>query len=109
MTAARRYRSRGAFVASLEFFRGVFGLVRYDNLKAAVAQVLKGRRRVGSNRFVALRSHRGFNSSFYLSGKRGAHEKGRVEGEVACFRRRHLVPVPEVESLAELNDRLEAA
>ena len=41
-----------AHVAAFEWFGGVFDLVRYDNLKAAVAQVLKGRRRVESDRFV---------------------------------------------------------
>ncbi len=84
-------------------------LIRYDNLKAAVAQVMKGRRRVESDRFVALRSHYGFESSFCLSGKQGAHEKGGVESEVGRFRRRHLVPVPKVDSLDELNERLAAA
>ena len=93
-------------VAALSFFGGAFGLIRYDNLKAAVAQVMKGRRRVESDRFVALRSHYGFDSSFCLSGLQGAHEKGGVESEVGRFRRRHLVPVPKVESLAELNRRL---
>ena len=33
----------------------------------------------------------------------GAHEKGGVEGEVGRFRRNHLVPVPAVADLAELN------
>lgn len=96
-------------VAALEFFGGVFDLIRYDNLKAAVAQVMKGRRRVESDRFVALRSHYGFESSFCLTGQRGAHEKGGVESEVGRFRRRHLVPVPRVESLEELNEDLEEA
>ncbi len=36
-------------------------------------------------------------------GIKGAHEKGGVEGQVGWFRRNHLVPVPEVDSLAELN------
>jgi len=98
-----------AHVAALEWFGGVFDVVRYDNLKAAVAQVLKGRRRVESDRFVALRSHYMFESSFCQAGERGAHEKGGVEGEVGRFRRRHLVPIPEVDSLAELNERLEEA
>jgi hypothetical protein len=96
-------------VAALQFFGGVFGLIRYDNLKAAVAKVLKGRRRTESDRFVALRSHYGFESSFCISGQQGAHEKGGVESEVGRFRRRHLVPVPKVESLSELNERLETA
>jgi len=94
-------------VAAFEWFGGVFDLVRYDNLKAAVARVLKGRRRVESDRFVALRSHYRFESAFCLPGEQGAHEKGGVESDVGRFRRRHLVPVPEVDSIAELNERLE--
>ncbi len=98
-----------AHVAAFEWFGGVFDVVRYDNLKAAVARVMKGRRRVESDRFVALRSHYRFDSSFCLSGEQGAHEKGGVEGEVGRFRRHHLVPVPEVSSIEELHERLEEA
>jgi len=98
-----------AHVEALEFFGGVFSLVRYDNLRSAVAKVLKGRRRVESDRFVALRSHYLYESSFTRRGKEGAHEKGGVEGEVGRYRRAHLVPVPEVASLAELNELLRAA
>jgi hypothetical protein len=57
-------------VAALEWFGGVFDLIRYDNLKAAVVRVLKGRRRTESDRFVALRSHYMFESSLCISGKR---------------------------------------
>jgi transposase len=98
-----------AHVAAFEWFGGVFDLVRYDNLKAAVVRVMKGRRRVESDRFVALRSHYRFESSFCLSGEQGAHEKGGVEGDVGRFRRRHLVPVPEVDSIEQLNEQLEEA
>ena len=88
---------------------GVPRRVRYDNLKAAVTRVLAGRDRIESERFTALRSHYGFDSFFCEPGIAGAHEKGGVEGEVGRFRRRHLVPVPRVQSLAELNALLEAA
>ena len=44
-------------VRGFEHFGGVPGRVRYDNLKAAVAKVLRGRNRIESERFVALRSH----------------------------------------------------
>ena len=90
-------------------FGGVPGRLRYDNLKAAVVRVLAGRERVESDRFTALRSHFGFDAFFCAPGIEGAHEKGGVEGEVGRFRRRHLVPVPRVGSLAELNALLEAA
>jgi hypothetical protein len=39
-----------------------FGPARYDNLKPAVIKVLKGRNRTESDRFIALRSHYGFDS-----------------------------------------------
>lgn len=94
-------------VRALEWHGGVFDLIRYDNLKSAVARVLKGRRREESDRFVAMRSHYRFESSFCLPGVKGAHEKGGVEGEIGRFRRRHLVPVPEVSSIEELNELLE--
>ena len=93
-------------VRAFAHFGGVPVRVRYDNLKAAVVKVLKGRDRVESDRFVALRSHYGFESFFCLPGIGGAHEKGGVEGEIGRFRRRHLVPIPKVGSMAELNDLL---
>ena len=89
-------------------FGGVPARIRYDNLKPAVIKVLNGRNRTESDRFVVLRSHYGFDSFFCRPGKDGAHEKGGVEGEIGRFRRRHLVPVPSVTSLAELNRHLAA-
>ena len=80
------------------------GKIRYDNLKAAVARVLGfGRDRVETERWTAFRSHYGFEAFYCQPGIEGAHEKGGVEGEIGWFRRNHLVPVPEVDSLAELN------
>ena len=94
---------------AFEHFGGVPRLIRYDNLKSAVLKVLLGRDRLEHDRFVALRSHYGFDSFYCLPGIDGAHEKGGVEGEVGRFRRRHLVPVPKVASLAELNELIAAA
>jgi hypothetical protein len=51
----------------------------------------------------------GFDAFYCQPGVGGAHEKGGVEGEGGRFRRTHLVPVPKVDSLAELNARLVAA
>ena len=90
-------------VEAFEWFGGVFEQVRFDNLGSAVKQVLRGRRRVETDRFVALRSHYLFESQFTTPGIQGAHEKGGVEGEVGRFRRNHLVPVPAVADLAQLN------
>lgn len=95
-------------VLAFAHFGAVSARIRYDNLKPAVIRVLRGRDRVESERFIALRSHYGFDGFFCIPGKQGAHEKGGVEGEIGRFRRLHLVPVPKVASLAELN-RLIAA
>src|SRR5690348_862158 len=96
-------------VRAFEYFGAVPGRVRYDNLKPAVVRVLRGRDRAEAERFIALRSHYGFDSFFCTPGKEGAHEKGGVEGEIGRFRRRHLVPVPAVGSLAALNQLIAAA
>jgi transposase len=88
---------------------GVPHRIRYDNLSAAVARILKGRNRVENERFITLRSHYGFDSFFCQPGLKGAHEKGGVEGEGGRFRRRHLVPIPVVASIGELNAHLAAA
>lgn len=88
---------------AFDWFGGVFAEVRYDNLGSAVKKVLKGRRRIESDRFVALRSHYLYDSMFTRPGIEGAHEKGGVEGEVGRLRRNHLVPVPQVDSIAQLN------
>ena len=93
-------------VQAFEWFGGVFAEIRFDNLSSAVKKVLKGRRRVETDRFVALRSHYLFASQFTTPGLEGAHEKGGVEGEVGRFRRNHLVPVPQLRDLAELNAML---
>jgi len=80
--------------------------IRYDNLKAAVSRVLFGRTRTESTRWIAFRSHHGFEAFYCHPGVEGAHEKGGVEGEGGRFRRNHLVPVPKVDTMAELNELL---
>ena len=97
-------------VRAFEALGGVpIGMVRYDNLKPAVIRVALGRERFEHPRFVALRSHYGYDSFFCAPGIDGAHEKGGVEGEIGRFRRRHLTPMPHVGSLAALNLALAAA
>jgi hypothetical protein len=82
--------------------------IRYDNLKPAVSRVLFGRSRVESDRWVAFRSHYGFDAFYCQPGHEGSHEKGGVEGEGGRFRRNHCVPMPAVGSVDELNALLEA-
>jgi transposase len=65
-------------VQAFEWFGGVFPEIRFDNLKSAVKKVLKGRRRIESDRFIALRSHYLFASQFMTPGLEGAHQKAWV-------------------------------
>jgi len=89
---------------AFQHLSGVFQRLRYDNLSAAVKKILRGHRREETARFVAFRSHWGFEASFCTPGE--GHEKGGVEGEGGFFRRNHFVPVPAVRDLDELNARL---
>ena len=90
---------------AFSYFGGVFRVLRYDNLKSAVKQVLRGHRREETSRFIAFRSHWRFQSEF-CNPARG-NEKGGVEGEGGYFRRNHWVPLPEARDLDELNTYLE--
>jgi transposase len=85
------------------------GKVRYDNLNSAVKQVLFGRSRQENERWIAFRSHYGFEAWYCQPGHEGSHEKGGVEGEGGRFRRNHCVPMPVVDSIEELNALLAAA
>jgi hypothetical protein len=84
-----------------QYFGGVFQVLRYDNLRSAVKKILRGHRREETARFVAFRSHWGFQSEFCTPDQE--HEKGGVEAENGYFRRNHLVPLPKVRSLEERN------
>jgi len=72
-------------VLAFHHFGGIPGRIHYDNLRPAVTRVCKGRDRDESERFIALRSHFGFDSFFCIPGIKGAHEKGGVEGEIGRF------------------------
>ncbi len=100
----------GGHVHAFETIGGVpTDKIRYDNLKSAVSRVLLGRNRTESEHWVAFRFHYGFDAFCCIPGIDGAHEKGGVEGEVGRFRRTHLSPIPEADSLDELNARVDAA
>ena len=86
---------------AFHYFGGVFKRLRYDNLTSAVRKVLRGYRREETERFIAFRSHWQYEASFCTPGQ--GHEKGGVEGEVGYFRRNHLVPLPQMDTLEALN------
>ena len=99
------HASQQAFLEAHElafgYFLGVFKTLRYDNLKSAVKKILRGHQREEATRFIAFRSHWGFQSEFCTPGE--GHEKGGVEGEGGYFRRNHMVPVPKAASWEALN------
>jgi len=105
---AYRHATQQAFLEAHEYafgyFGGVFGTLRYDNLKAAVKKILRGYRREETARFIAFRSHWRFHSEFCTPEE--PQEKGGVEGEVGYFRRNHWVPLPQARDLEELNAQL---
>jgi hypothetical protein len=91
---------------AFRWFGGVFRTLRFDNLRSAVKKILRGHQREETTRFIAFRSHWGFQAEFCTPGE--GHEKGGVEGEGGQYRRNYLVPVPRVHNLEELNRLLES-
>jgi transposase len=91
-------------VRAFDFLGGVPRHLVYDNLKAAVNKVLKGRDREEQVAFIAFRSHYLFESRFCNPAQ--AHEKGLVEGLVGYSRRNFLVPIPEEATWDDLNSYL---
>jgi transposase len=88
-------------VQAFTFFEGVPHRISYDNLKAAVKEILEGRHRVEQESFFHFRGSYLFDSHFCTPG--AGHEKGQVEHSVGFNRRNFLVPLPEVSNFEELN------
>jgi len=88
-------------VQAFDFFEGVPQRISYDNLKAAVKEILEGRHRVEQEAFFHFRGHYLFDSHFCTPG--AGNEKGGVEHSVGFNRRNYLVPLLEFGSFQELN------
>lgn len=86
------------------FFEGVPHTVVYDNLKTAVRKVLTGRNRLEQERFISFRSSFGYAASFCNVAK--ANEKGQVESLAGFVERNFFSPLPEADSIEELNGYL---
>jgi transposase len=91
-------------VRAFSFFGGVPRRIAYDNTKTAVARITGSRERQVTREFQRLQSHYLFAPHFCLV--RRPNEKGHVERLLDYARSNFLVPVPAVDSLAELNARL---
>jgi transposase len=91
-------------IQGFDFFGGVFPVLIYDNLTSAVQKVFQGKERRLQESFIKFQSYYSFTPRFCNRGQ--GHEKGGIEGLVGYARRNYMVPVPEADSLEELNERL---
>ncbi len=91
-------------IRGFSFFGGIFPVLIYDNLTTAVQKVLRGKKRVLQESYDKFRGYYNFTPRFCNRGQ--GHEKGGVEGLVGYARRNYMVPVPEAESLKDLNQKL---
>jgi len=89
---------------AFEFWGGVPRRVVYDNLKAAVLQVLQGHSRREHEVFLHFHSVYRFEALF-ANGASG-WEKGSVENLLGYARRNYLVPLPEGADLEAINSEL---
>ncbi|AGA26521.1 IS21 family transposase [Singulisphaera acidiphila] len=86
-------------------FGGVPRRITYDNTRIAVARIIGQRGEGVTTEFLRLKSHYLFESHFCRV--RSPNEKGHVESLLGYARRNFLVPVPEADSFATLNARLQ--
>lgn len=93
-----------AHIQAFAFFGGVFPVLIYDNLTTAVQKVFLGKKRMLQASYEKFRSYYSFTPRFCNVGQ--GHEKGGVEGLVGYARRNYMVPVPEADSLEDLNRKL---
>ena len=91
-------------ISAFNFFGGVFKIIRYDNLKAAVFKILKVKDRVEQERFRNFHPYYSYQAVFCNTAK--GNEKGGVEGVIGYTRRNFMVPVPKVNDFEELNEML---
>jgi transposase len=89
---------------AFEFWGGVPRSIVYDNLKPAVAQLLRGHSRQEQQAFRHFHSVYGYEAVF--ANPHAGWEKGSVENLVGYARRTYFVPIPDAASFAELNTLL---
>jgi len=90
-------------IKAFEFFKGIPGKLIFDNAKVAVKEGF-GKYAKPQDRYHALSAHYAFQMNFCNPGK--GNEKGLIENLVGWSRKNMFVPVPRVESIEELNQKL---
>lgn len=93
-----------AHIHAFAFYGGIFPVLIYDNLTTAVQKVLRGRDRIEQEGFSKFRAYYSYEARF--CNPDSGNEKGGVEGIVGYARRNYMVPIPEADSLEELNDKV---
>jgi transposase len=93
-----------AHKSAFEFLRGVPSRILYDNSKIAIQKIFTHGIREKTKGFLRLKSHYLFDDVFANPAK--GNEKGGVENSVGYMRRNFMVPLPEVNSIEELNAHL---
>jgi len=93
-----------AHVRAFEYLRGVPHRISYDNESIFVAKILGPHERKLTDGFLQLKSHYLFDAHFCRV--RRPNEKGVVERAVRYARQNFMVPVPQVDSLEDLNEIL---
>lgn len=107
VAAYRRQNSESfldALIRTMEYFGGTPRRVIFDNAKTAVKDGFGANARIQEN-YEKLSAHYGFEPVF--CNVASGNEKGLVEGLVGFARRNFCVPIPHVETMDELNLKLE--
>ncbi len=94
-------------VRAFNFWGAVPRRIAYDNSRIAVSKIIGAHKRKLTYGFLQLQSHYLFEKHFCCV--RRPNEKGVVEGTVKYARLNFMVPVPQVQTLEELNEKLEAS
>ncbi len=95
-------------VSAFAWLGGIPQSILYDNSKMLVSSINKQtKERTLTDAFKRLHCHYLFDTRFGRPAR--GNDKGKVEGIVGYSRRNFLVPMPRVQSLDELNVRLQEA
>ncbi len=90
-------------ILGFDYFAGIAKRLIFDNAKIAVKEGF-GAKAMMQDDYTALAAHYAFGVDFCNIA--AGHEKGLVEGLVGWVKRNVFVPVPRVNTLAELNAEL---
>ncbi len=82
---ATQHALQEAHELSFAYFGGVFGTLRYDNMKSVVQKIQRGQQRIETGKIIAFRSHWRYQSEY--CNPASGNENGGVEGELGWFRR----------------------